>query len=309
MVPLGPGLADYARLAERLGFEYLTCGEHLSTPGPVANAFISLAAAAGATSSIGLVSCATLVPLYQPALLAKLVASLDAVSQGRFHLGVGVGGEYPAEFALAGVPVAGRGARTDEALRLMRELFAGSDVTGAGDVAGAGISPRPEAGAPEFWIAGRGAAAWRRAARLGQAWMPYLVSPDQVARGSEQIQAIAAKDGATRDGAASDGQPGWAGRLAPMIFITTGRDGDEARAALERRLSRIYGRDFSGPARAYAIAGTPAECRAALTRYVEAGASVLLLRVLAPVRQMAGMTSLIADEVAWPLRAEHGSAR
>jgi alkanesulfonate monooxygenase SsuD/methylene tetrahydromethanopterin reductase-like flavin-dependent oxidoreductase (luciferase family) len=297
MVPLGPGLADYARLAERLGFEYLTCGEHLSSPGPVANAFISLAAAAGATSSIGLVSCATLVPLYPPALLAKLVASLDAVSQGRFHLGVGVGGENPAEFALAGVPVAGRGARTDEALRLMRELFAGRDVTGTG-AGGAAISPRPEgADAPEFWIAGRRPAALRRAARFGQAWMPYLVSPDQVARGSEQIQAIAAEEG----------EHGWAGHLAPMIFITAERDGGEARAALERRLSRIYGRDFSGPARAYAVAGTPAECRSALARYVEAGADVLLLRVLAPVRLMTGMTSLIADEVAGPLRTEHGS--
>jgi alkanesulfonate monooxygenase SsuD/methylene tetrahydromethanopterin reductase-like flavin-dependent oxidoreductase (luciferase family) len=286
MVPLGPGLAEHARRAERLGFEYLTCGEHLSAPGPVANAFISLAAAAGATSRIGLVSCVTLVPLYPPAVLAKLVASLDAVSQGRFRLGVGVGGEYPAEFALAGVPLNERGPRTDAALRLMRDLFASAGENP--------ISPRPGgADRPGFWVGGRGPAAWRRAALFGQVWMPYLVSPDQVAEGAERIRAIATEHG----------EPGWQGRVAPMVFITTERDGDEARAGLVRRLSRIYGRDFSGPARAYAVAGTPAECRESLARYVEAGARVLLLRVLAPVNRMADMTTLIAAEVAAPLRA------
>jgi alkanesulfonate monooxygenase SsuD/methylene tetrahydromethanopterin reductase-like flavin-dependent oxidoreductase (luciferase family) len=291
MMSLGPGLADHARLAERLGFEYLTCGEHLSAPGPVANAFISLAAAAGATSSIGLVSCVTLVPLYPPVLLAKLVASLDAVSQGRFRLGVGVGGEDRAEFALAGVPLNGRGARTDEGLRHLRRLFAG-----AVSEAGAGINPRPDGPAkPEFWIGGRGEAAWRRTALLGQAWMPYLVTPGRVAEGVQRIRAIAGVHG----------MPGWEGAVAPMVFITTERDGDEARTGLVRRLSRIYGRDFSGPARAYAVAGTPAECRASLARYVDAGARVLLLRVLAPVRQLAAMTSLIADEVVGPLRVQY----
>ena len=104
------GAKDEARRAEALGYDYLLTGEHVMFHGPTANNLVSLAAAAGATERIKLMSGIVLVPLYPAALLAKQVSVLDVVSDGRFHLGVGVGGEYPKEFAAVGVPVAERGA-------------------------------------------------------------------------------------------------------------------------------------------------------------------------------------------------------
>lgn len=87
-VGLSPGdlstLADDARHAEQLGFDDVACGEHAFFHGAAPNAFVALAAAAGATSTVGLVSAISLAPLYPPALFAKLVASLDVVSGGRF---------------------------------------------------------------------------------------------------------------------------------------------------------------------------------------------------------------------------------
>ena len=87
--------AEDARLAESLGYEFVSTGEHVFFHGPVGNGLISLAAAAGATERVRLMSTITLVPLYPPALLAKQVAALDVVSGGRFHLGVGTNWLFP----------------------------------------------------------------------------------------------------------------------------------------------------------------------------------------------------------------------
>ena len=87
---------EFARDAEAMGFDYLTCGEHLMFTGPIGNSLIALSAAAAVTQKIKLMSSVVLVPLYGAAMLAKMTAVLDVVSNGRFHLGIGVGGEFPA---------------------------------------------------------------------------------------------------------------------------------------------------------------------------------------------------------------------
>src|SRR3954449_1561611 len=99
------GVAEEARQLEDLGYDYACAGEHVSFNVPVGNSFISLAVAAGATARIRLMSTIVLTPLYPPALLAKLGAALDVASSGRYDMGVGIGGENPAEFEACGVPV------------------------------------------------------------------------------------------------------------------------------------------------------------------------------------------------------------
>ena len=111
-------IAKDAKNAEALGYEFLSTGEHVFFYGPVNNGLISLAAAAAVTTHIKLMSAITLVPLYPAALLAKQVTALDVISNGRFNLGVGVGGEFVKEFEACGVPVNERGARTNEALEV-----------------------------------------------------------------------------------------------------------------------------------------------------------------------------------------------
>ena len=96
------GVAELSRQIEGLGYDVLGCGEHVSFHGDTANGFVSLSVAAGATTNIELMSTITLVPLYPAALLAKMGAALDVASNGRFSLGVGVGGEFANEFASFG---------------------------------------------------------------------------------------------------------------------------------------------------------------------------------------------------------------
>ena len=122
------GAKDEARNAEALGYDYLLTGEHIMFHGPTSNNLVALAAAAGATERIKLMSGIVLVPLYPPPLLAKQASVLDVVSDGRFSLGIGVGGEFPKEFEAVNVPVGQRGSRTNEALEILDLLLREKNV-------------------------------------------------------------------------------------------------------------------------------------------------------------------------------------
>lgn len=290
----GADPASFARLAEDAGFDYLACGEHLAFHGPTTNAFVSLAFTAGVTSRIKLLSAVTLLPLYQPVMAAKLVASLDVVSGERFTLGVGVGGEYPTEFEAAGVPVAARGARTDEALDVIDRLLTGTADSYSGRFTtfdGVTIAPRPTRRTP-IWIAGRRPAALRRAARWGDAWLPYLRTPEQIAAGRAEIDAYAR----------ARGGPGWSGRTALFAFATVDHDGDRARAMAAERVGRTYRQDFSSFADKYLIAGTPGDCVRRLREYLAAGVDTVIFRIACPRRESEAMLDLIASDVLPALR-------
>ena len=96
---LALGVSDTARQArwmEELGYEYISCGEHFmrgDPPGPTHAALPVLAVAAGATENLRILSSIILTPFYHPLMLARMTATLDAASNGRLTLGVGVGGD------------------------------------------------------------------------------------------------------------------------------------------------------------------------------------------------------------------------
>lgn len=266
--------ADDGRQAEALGFDGVAAGEHLFFHGPVSNGFVTLAAAAGATSRVRLISALTLLPLYPPALAVKLATGLDQVSGGRFEWGVGVGGEFPPEFAAAGVDPAERGARADEALELARLLWTGRPVTFDGrfaSVAGLALQPGPaQAGGPPVWVGGRSPAAVRRAGRYADVWLPYMYTPEQLAESLDRVRSEAEQAG--RDPAAIRG--------AVFCWGAVSEDGDAARAAAIAGVSTIYQQDFSTLADRYLLHGTPDGVVARASEYRDAGAEWL---VFAPV--------------------------
>ena len=118
--------------AEDLPIESVWQGGHVLPPTNTGEAITRLALMTAWTERVRVGSAILLLPLYQPVLVAKQLADLDSRSGGRLTVGVGVGGEFPSEFDAIGVPIAERGARTDEAIDVLRALWAG----------GLGVPPR-----------------------------------------------------------------------------------------------------------------------------------------------------------------------
>ena len=146
VIPSAKNIPEFARRAEALGYDFLGSGEHMMFHGPVSNSIINLSVAAGATSRIKLMSTVVLLPLYNPMVLAKLTSVLDVASDGRYHMGIGIGGEFPKEFEACGVPLNQRGSRSNEALEVITRLWTEENVTFEGrysKFSGVTISPPP----------------------------------------------------------------------------------------------------------------------------------------------------------------------
>ncbi len=289
-------VAAEARAAEDAGYDGVATGEHLFFHGPVAIGFVTLAAAAGATSRIRLISSLTVLPLYPAALAAKLASTLDQVSNGRFDMGVGVGGEHPPEFVAAGVEVTQRGARTDEALALMKQLWSGERVEFDGrftTVPGLVLDPAPvQPGGPPIWLGGRRPAAIRRAGRFADVWMPYMYSPEQVASSLGEVRAAAEEAG--RDPASVRG----------AVFCWGGVDDDAetSRREVVEGVSAVYQQDFTKLADRYLLHGDPDRVAARAREYADAGAETLIFSPVGSGNRRRGIVDLFTTSVLPRLR-------
>ncbi|QDQ96152.1 LLM class flavin-dependent oxidoreductase [Tomitella fengzijianii] len=294
-VTLGPdqeSASSVAAAAEDAGFDGVSWGEHLFFHGATPNAFVALAAAAGATARIRLLTSVVILPLYPAALAAKLAATLDRVSNGRLDLGVGVGGEYPAEFEAAGVDVRTRGRRSDEALEVLRRLFAGTPVYFDGDftrIRGEALQPPPvQRPGPPVWLGGRRPAAMRRAGRFADVWFPYMYSPEQLAESLAQVRAEAERAG--RDPAAVRG----------AVFCWGGvddADGARSRREVVDTVSGVYQQDFDRLADRYLLHGTPDDVAARIREYRDAGAETLVFSPVGDGRRRDEIVATFGDGV------------
>ncbi len=285
------GIAEFAQNVEALGFDILGCGEHVMFHTPVANTFISLSVAAGATQRLKLLSSIVLLPLYPAALAAKMGAALDVASNGRYMFGVGIGGEFPKEFEACGVPVNQRGARTNEALEVITKLWTEKDVSFQGRFTTLNevtIAPAPtQKPHPPIWVAGRQESAMKRTAKYANGWLPYMFTPEQLHESIETIKRYGNEYG--RD--MSDFTPG------VFIFTSAHANGDTGRQMCIDMLSRQYNQDFTKLVPRYALAGTPEDCRKRLQEYVDAGAQTVILAAGCPEEHADANLELVAKEV------------
>jgi probable F420-dependent oxidoreductase len=290
-----PGhFARVARAAEAAGFDSVWAGDHVSFHEPLLDQTVALTTFAAATERILLGSGVLILPLRPPAIVARAFASLDYVSGGRVILGVGIGGEHPRDFEAVGVPVRERGARTDDAMRALRRLFAQSPASYHGRFSsfdGVSIDPRPvQPGGPPLWVGGRSDAAIRRAATLGDGWMPLWISPERYAEGLASLLEQAGGRELT---------------AAVALPAHVGGSVEETRAYLSAR----YASEFSTHAiERYCLTGTPERCAERIAEYVEAGVEHVVLHPAVEPAELLGQIE-VAAKVADMARRSSAAAR
>ncbi len=195
-------LAEFARVAEECGFDSVNLTEHpmpsdtwLGAGGHHAlDPFVGLAVAAAATTRVRLMTNLVVLPYRNPFLLAKAVASLDRVSNGRVTLGVGTGYLKPEFFAL-GVDFEERNDLFDEVIEVCRLAWTGERVTYEGrhfSVRGNSAHPTPVQDPLPIWIGGNAKLTRQRVATVAQGWMPMWNPPEFAAtRRSPVLDGIA----------------------------------------------------------------------------------------------------------------------
>ncbi len=261
---------------EEMGYDSAWTSEHIFFYFPTFDALTALAAMAARTSRITLGTAVLLLPLRPAALAAKEIASVDIISGGRLIVGVGVGGEYPKEFEAVGVPVKQRGARTDEAIQVLKLLFTQDNVTFHGrftDLEGVTLQPKPpQAGGPPIWVAGRSEAAMRRAGRLADGYLPYLFSPQRFRDGLAQVRRHAEEAGRDADA------------ITPGIyqFICLADTYEEATRIAAADLSRRYNQPFEKIVDRYVVRGNADDCARRLADFAEAGVQHFILVPISP---------------------------
>jgi probable F420-dependent oxidoreductase len=161
-----------------------------------------LAFAAGVTETIKLGTGVLLLPLHAPIILAKRVATLDALSGGRVLLGVGMGWQKE-EYQTIGIPYEERGPRLDEGIAAVRALWTQSPATHHGafynfDRVHSDPKPLRAEGVP-ILIGGSTDLAARRAGRSGDGFYPHAISPDDLAKRVETMHAAAREAGRDPD--------------------------------------------------------------------------------------------------------------
>lgn len=175
----------FAQAAEELGLTHLRVPDQVIRPGsgPLHEPLTMLALIAGATEKIELVPSVIILPARQTVLVAKQSATLDVLSGGRLRLGIGIGKDE-VEYAALGAAFKNRGARCEEQIALLRQLWTQESVEFEGrwdQVSGAGLDPLPVQRPIPLWI---GAAAVplpqirRRIGQLADGWF-VLCSPEE----------------------------------------------------------------------------------------------------------------------------------
>jgi alkanesulfonate monooxygenase SsuD/methylene tetrahydromethanopterin reductase-like flavin-dependent oxidoreductase (luciferase family) len=285
--------ACVARL-EDAGATSFWVGGHVASKNPSPEPLVWLARLSEQTTQAIIGTATLILPLYPPAILAKQIADLDNASNGRLALGVGVGGEYESDFEAAQIQLTERGARADEAVLLLRNFWKAEPVTHRGlhhSFTSLRIHPAPtQPSGPPLIITGREPAAMRRAARLGDGWMPYLYSPKRYAQSVTTIQAEAQSIDRNLSSFI------W----SAYVFVSLDDDPGLARKEALRFFNQTFGSNFEQLLDRVACVGDVDHVVSQLQSYCDAGVGHFVLAPIGP--ESVVMAERLLNEVGPRLR-------
>ena len=250
-------VAELCRRAEATGADSLWAVDHLYWPHPISEPLTTLTVASMATTRPLLGTCVLQLPLRRPSVVAKQAAALQLLSGGRFVLGVGVG-IHEGEYERADTDFHRRGRLMDDGVAKVREawtLDASSDYV-----------MRPASAPVPIWFGGHSEPARRRAAALGDGWIPLFLTPEDYATALVELR---------RETEQAGRSPGEV-EAGVVVFACVGDDDAATKGA--NWLSELY----RLPPKAFTrhiAAGAPDVCAKRLRLYAEAGAQHIVVMV------------------------------
>ena len=284
-------LVSLVQLVDRSGFDSLWVGDHIAFAIPILDPLLQLAQAAVVSRRLLFGTSVYLLPLRHAGPVAKQVATLDHLTEGRLIFGVGVGGEFPKEYALAGAPIRERGARLSEGIVVLRKLWTGEPVTHQGrfsTFSEVQMQPPPrQSGGPPIWCGGRSEGALKRSARLADGWMSYVVTPEMY-RSSLDVIAMAAKAAGRKLARFGTGH---------LLFTRLDDTYEKALDAAAETLSVRYAMDFRKAAQRYCALGPAANVAECMRAFYAAGVRHIVLDLLGPYELRQAQIERVAAEV------------
>ena len=197
---------------EELRFDSLWLSERIGGEAP--DPLVAMSFAAGRTTRLKFGMSVMVLPGRNPVVLAKELATLDRLSNGRLLPAFGLGVADPHEQQAFGVARDQRARLFDEALAVLRKCWTDDAVTHHGDFFhydDLRVLPKPVQNPPDVWLGGIAPSELKRVGRLADGWLPSFVTPDDVARGRIVVQETAAQHGRTID-------PEHFGALVPYVL-------------------------------------------------------------------------------------------
>ncbi len=278
-------------LAEELGYDSVWRGDHLSFAIPVMDPLVQMAQVSAVTENLTVGTAVYLLPLRHPGPVAKQVATLDVLTEGRTIFGVGVGGEFDSDFRVAGVPRNERGARLNEGIVALRKLWSGEVVSHKGkfyEFENVQMLPKPvQPGGPPIWCGGRSEAAIKRAGGLCDGYISYVVTPEMFAESMEGISRAYADSGReTKEYGTSH-----------LLFARVDDDYETAFKEANDHLSERYAMDFTKATKRYAAIGRPEDVAASIGKFVDAGVRHFVLDFVGKLEDRPGQIRRFAEEV------------
>ena len=271
-------LYQLAERAELLGFHSVWVGDSL-TARPRIDALTTLTAVGARTQRVRLGTAIFLAALRNPILLAYQLASLDWLTSGRADLGVGYGRpKEPAsehEFEVLGLNPSARMKMSEEIVHVMRRLWRENDVSYEGKFTRfehVTIEPKPaQAGGVPIWLASNNVEpGLKRVARLADAWINNIKSPDVYGECWQKIRAYAADAGRDPES------------IHPGIYFTLAAGGKDAVVEGQQFLAQYYSRSYEAVANAMlCVTGSWDEVIDWMEKYAAAGARTVVLRFAA----------------------------
>tara|TARA_A100001037_G_scaffold227768_1_gene205744 strand:- start:2760 stop:3689 length:930 start_codon:yes stop_codon:yes gene_type:complete len=280
----------YIDEAEAQGWDSIWFSDRIVGPTWRVDPLVGMAMISGRVSSLKFGTGVLLMSVRSPVTVARELATLDYLSNGRLVVGVGVGQEALTEYDAMGVRKQDRGRRLDEAIHVMRELWTKDSVTYQSEflkLENASIGIHPYQQNIPIWVGSRSEAGLKRTGRMADGWLPTQLTPEEIKVGISKINRYAFEAGRS----IADDHFG----LQVSCYITKTNDipNEIKENYLLRRRSDVSLEELN-------LLGSPAQIMDRIKKYIEAGATKFVLNPACGFSEMKEQMALLSEYIVQP---------